>query len=409
LVYRGLTGLGGGSEEIYRYTTSLAHDTEILPYALRVLEAHVRHLAEKSVIPPDAAEATLKALSELRGVEPPREGYEDVWEWIEEELEKRTGGLSRWVWIGRSRNDHVSAALRLLAADRLRELVDAVNAFIRAAEELKAREGDALIPLHTHRQPSQVGTLSCLVDAWIEGASTVKKLAEAVLPLVERSPLGAAAGAGTLAPLEPERLAGLAGLGEPLASSLYAAGSRLDVSAAAAVAALAATEASRAAGDLILYSSPYVAVLRLPDAHVATSSIMPHKRNPATMEVLVARAKRAQACLAAALSIQAGLPSGYSLDLQEANPCIYTVLRDAVEAYRILASAVEGVQVDRGRALELLRRYAPWSAEEAERRALEEGKPLREAYAEVAASLGEIRGGSPEWPVKARRTGCRLP
>ncbi len=408
MVYRSIAGLSGGSEEIYRYTTSLDHDVEILPYALRVIEAHVRHLREKRVIPEEAAEATLKALRELGEAEPPREGYEDVWEWIEDELERRTRGLSRWIWIGRSRNDHVSAALRLLAADRLRQLVQAIDSFLAAAGKLKEREGDALIPLHTHRQPSQIGTLACLADSWIEGAVTVRRLAESVLPIVERSPLGAGAGAGTIAPLDPWRLAGLAGLGEPLVSSVYAAGSRLDVSAAAAVAVLAITEASRAAGDLILYSNPYVGVLILPESHVATSSIMPHKRNPATMEVLVARAKRAQACLAALLSIQAGLPSGYSLDLQEANPCLYLVLRDAVEAYRILASALEGLRVDRGRAMELLRRYAPWSAEEAERRALEEGKPLREAYAEVARSLEEVRGRSPEWAVRARRTGCRI-
>ncbi len=407
MVYRGIAGLGGGSEEIYRYTTSLDHDVEILPYALRVLEAHVRHLAEKRVIPVSAAEATLRALEELKNVEPPREGYEDVWEWIEEELDRRTRGLSRWIWIGRSRNDHVSAALRMLAADRLRQLIEAIDEFLAAAGSLKAREGSVLIPLHTHRQPSQVGTLSCLIDSWIEGAVTVRRLAESVLPLVERSPLGASAGAGTLAPLDPWRLASLAGLGEPLVSSVYAAGSRLDVSAAASVAALALTEASRAAGDLILYSNPYVGILRLPDSHVATSSIMPHKRNPATMEVLVARAKRGQACLASILSIQAGLPSGYSLDLQEANPCLYLVLSDAVEAYKVLASAVEGVRVNRERALELLRLYTPWSAEEAERRALVEGKPLRDAYSEVASRLDEIAGMDPEWAVKARRTGCR--
>ena len=407
MAYRRIARLSGGGEEIYRYTTSLPHDHEILPYAIRVLEAHTLHLKERGIIPSDAADKVLETLRELREVEPPREGYEDVWEWIEDELEKLTGGASRWIWIGRSRNDHMSAALRLLAADRLKQLISAAGRLEEAAGKLARKYQGSPIPLHTHGIPSQVGSVACLADAWAEAARTISEMARSVLRLVERSPLGAGAGAGTLAPIDPEGLSRIAGLGKPLSSSVYAAGSRLDVSAAAAAAALALAEASRIAGDLILYSSPYVGIFRLPDSHVATSSIMPHKRNPATMEVLIARAKRAAGCLAGILSIQAGLPSGYSLDLQEANPCIYEVLRDAAESLYILADSIENLEVDEDKALETLERFSPWSAEEAERRSLEEGKPLRETYAQVAKNLESLKGMDPKWPLRLRKTGCR--
>jgi argininosuccinate lyase len=48
-------------------------------------------------------------------------GYEDVFEALEDWLASRTGEASVYIWVGRSRNDHVSAALRLYAADGIAE------------------------------------------------------------------------------------------------------------------------------------------------------------------------------------------------------------------------------------------------------------------------------------------------
>ncbi|TRM79721.1 hypothetical protein DJ531_13340 [Sulfolobus sp. A20-N-F6] len=41
---------------------------------------------------------------------------------------------------------------------------------------------------------------------------------------------------------------------------------------------------SRIAEDMVIYSSNKI--VTLPETHVATSSLMPQKRNPVTMEIL---------------------------------------------------------------------------------------------------------------------------
>ncbi len=407
MAYRTLTGIGGSpSDPVYTYASSLHHDIHIKPYVLRILKAHTLHLAEKKIIPGEAAEKVLEALNRLEEEEPPPQGYEDIYEWIEARLEELAGRNAKYIWIGRSRNDHVAAALRLYTRDRLRDTIRWIGEAIGALEKLQREYKGVIIPLHTHRQPSQIGTVDCLIAAWIEGLERSRAILEHAISMLSQGPLGSGAGAGTVAPIDAVELNVLAGFTGALQTSVYATGSRLDLAYAADAAAVFMAEASRIAGDLILYSSPYVGVVELPPAHVATSSIMPHKRNPATMEVLLGKTHVVVSCAAAYKHIYTGLPSGYSLDLQEGNPCLYTVLETTVQTARILADLLPGLRVDVERARELVEKYPIWSAEAAEMMALEEGTPLREAYARVAE---EIRRGagrlSPEEVLGKRRRG----
>ncbi len=414
--YREITGIHGG-DLVYRYTSSIEHDKAIEKQVAFILAAHLAHLYEKDLVPRSAVCRLAPVLLEMiKKGNYIKEGYEDVFEAAEAHLEERAGEAAKFLWLGRSRNDHVSAALRLHAAEKLLELLDGLLAARRALLGLASRQGGTPIILHTHQQPSQVGTVACLVLSWEEALSSITRLALTVLELVTRSPLGASAGAGTLAPLNPERLSELVGLGSVLPAP-YASGSRLDVVMTILVSSLLLAEASRIAGDLIQYSSPYLGALKIPDEHVATSSAMPHKRNPVTLEVLRARAAKVAGYAAGALTIMHGLPYIYNLDLQEANPLLYASLRDAIEAARILADVFEKMSFDEDKLRQLIWEYAPVSVELAELLALRESKAFREAYAEVAEFLRkrplsklaeELLG--PNWVekiIELRRTGCK--
>ena len=417
--YREAVGLSGDSAIVYEYTSSIGHDDEIYTYVVYILIAHTLHLYRRKLIPRRAACLTLRALLEALEKKPDellRPGYEDVFEALEDWLAQKTGGESAYIWIGRSRNDHVSAALRLYTISKIVDILYwLLQARLRLIELAEKHSGIPVL-FHTHQQPSQLASLDCLLLAWEEALASAYKLLYSTIGLVDRSPLGASAGAGTLAPIDPEELARLTGFSSVLGSSLYATGSRLDVTAAALAAAALLAEASRIAEDLILLSSPYVSAARIPESHVATSSIMPHKRNPVTLEVLRARAARAAGLAAGLLAIQKGLPYGYNLDLQEANPLLYMILRDAAESSRILADLFSSLEFNVEKLGELAESYTAWGAELAELLALRTGKPLREAYREVAirlrdGSIGEIfrKLGvtSPSELTSMRHTGCK--
>ncbi len=408
--YRSIVGIneGDASDLVYTYSSSLAHDRYIKHYVLEILKAHTLHLASKSIIPPTVAEKVVEALGILEDEPLPSSGYEDVFEWVEDKLEEITGGESRWIWIGRSRNDHVSAALRLYTRDKLEESISLTGKILEAINKLALEENsETLIPLFTHRIPSQIGTIGCLLEAWKQAVETGKTLLQAAHNLVNRGPLGAGAGAGTLASIDPGELNASLGFRETLKSTIYAAGSRMDLAAAVDAASLILAELARIAADIITYQSPPYNIMSLPARHIATSSIMPHKKNPVTLEALIGKAKRVIGCSAAFKSIMAGLPSGYSLDLQEANPCLYEAMETLTSSLAVMADVLEGLRIDVRRAEEAALETGAWSAELAEYMSLREGIPLREAYKLALKQLGKIE--NPRELLAHRKTGCKVP
>jgi len=58
--------IGGSSDVVSGYTSSVQDDAEIAEEVVEVMRAHVAHLAEAGLIPRGDGEALLKALGEAR-------------------------------------------------------------------------------------------------------------------------------------------------------------------------------------------------------------------------------------------------------------------------------------------------------------------------------------------------------
>jgi argininosuccinate lyase len=113
---------------------------------------------------------------------------------------------------------------------------------------------------------------------------------------------------------------------------------------------------------------------------------MPQKRNPDVFELIRGRSATAQGCLAEALGVCAKLPSGYHRDLQLLKFPLFRGIDLALATLAILPPAIAAMQFNRA-ALQL--DPAIHAAEEANRLAVREGIPFREAYRRVAAKLKE--------------------
>ncbi len=135
---------------------------------------------------------------------------------------------------------------------------------------------------------------------------------------------------------------------------------------------------------MLLYTTAEFGFITLPDAFTTGSSIMPQKRNPDVFELIRGRAASAQACLAEALAVCAKLPSGYSRDLQLLKLPLFRGVDLALATLAILPPAIAAMRFNPA-AIRL--DPAINAAEEANRLAVREGIPFREAYRRVAAQL----------------------
>ena len=321
------------------FLSSLAADERIFAADLAVDRAHVVMLAEQGIVEEADAAAILGALAEIE-----RAGHgalpdgEDVHAAIETAVVDRVGDRGGRMHTARSRNDEVAACIRY----RLRtDVLDAAEATVEAREvlaDVAADHVETVRPGYTHLQPAQPTTVGHHLASYESAlARDTAQLLDAY-GRINRSPLGAAAFAGTPFDVDRERTADLLGFDGLVRNSMDAASARdFLVETTAAVAALSTT-LSGLAEDLVVGAS--AGHVELDDDYASTSSIMPQKKNPDTMELVRATAGDAAAGLNGLLSTLKGLPRAYNRDLQRAHGHAFEAVDAVCEATEVAAGAV---------------------------------------------------------------------
>jgi argininosuccinate lyase len=107
------------------------------------------------------------------------------------------------------------------------------------------------------------------------------------------------------------------GFARPMANSLDAVSDRDFVLEALSACAITAVHLSRFAEEIVIWSSPLVGFVQLPDWLTTGSSIMPQKRNPDAAELVRAKSGRITGALLGLLMVMKGLPLAYQKDMQE--------------------------------------------------------------------------------------------
>ncbi len=321
------------------FLSSLAADAAIFEADLAVDRAHVVMLAEQGIIGEEVAGEILAALAEVEAA-----GHadlpdgEDVHEAIETAVIERVGPDGGRMHTARSRNDEVAACIRY----RLRgDVLAAIEATIALRESLAAvatEHVETLMPGYTHLQPAQPTTVGHYLASY-EGAIArdTGRLLDAY-DRINRSPLGAAAFAGTPFDVDRDRTAELLGFDGTVRNSMDASSARDFLAETANAFATLATTLSGLAEDLILFANK--GYLTLSDDYSSTSSIMPQKKNPDTLELTRGVAGDAIGEATGTLSLLKGLPRAYNRDLQRAHAGVFEIAGDVTEATGIAAGAV---------------------------------------------------------------------
>jgi argininosuccinate lyase len=109
-----------------------------------------------------------------------------------------------------------------------------------------------------------------------------------------------------------------------------------------AAASIASVHLSRLAEEIIIWTSPLTALVKLSDKFTTGSSIMPQKRNPDAAELVRAKTGRIVGSLSALLIVMKGLPLAYAKDMQEDKEGVM----DALSALSLSIAAMAGMIAD---------------------------------------------------------------
>jgi argininosuccinate lyase len=379
-------------------------DQRLLVHDLAASRAHVRGLGRIGALTDDevgALEGAIDALSQLaaRGELSITPEDEDGHTAIENALVETLGELGKKVHLGRSRNDQVLVALRLYERDALDELMAAARDGATAMLELAQTEQMTPMPGYTHLQPAMPSSVGLWAASFVEQIADALDLLSAVRALVNRSPLGTAAGYGVNLPLDRDGVARELGFSALIVNPMAAQASRgsLEVAILSAAWQLMAP-VRRFAWDVSLFTTHEFGFVTLDRSLTTGSSIMPQKRNPDVVELMRASASVVQGAVVELMSALS-LPSGYHRDLQLTKAPLLRGLDEALAAMNIMPRVVRGMSLDKARM-----RAAITQDSFATDRAVElakQGVPFRDAYKEVAAKLASL-SGDPDASLRER-------
>lgn len=369
-------------------------DLSLLPFDAEASAAHARMLGETGLLLEAEARALvaqLKALKEaaLKGQLVILPEQEDGHTALEAALTEALGETGKRVHLGRSRNDQVITALRLLMRDQLLVLAGSAAALARSFLDLASKHEKTPLPGYTHLRRAMPSTWGQWGAAFAEGLIEELEALPGLWQRLDKCPLGAAAGFGVPLPLDRARTAELLAFSKVQNSPIDTMNSRgrHELAILAWITSVAGT-LEKALWDLSLYSTEEFGFVKLPDAFTTGSSIMPQKRNPDVVELARARCRELRGLAALVTQLAGGLPSSYHRDHQFLKKPFLEALVKGRELLDVCTHLLPGVQI-REEACRTACTDDLYAAQEAYRLVAEQGLPFRDAYKAVAAQIQE--------------------
>ena len=338
-----------------RLSSSLEVDLPLAGHDVDASRIHVGELARLGLVSEGDAQRLTAALDDVRerlnaGTFDWRPEHEDIHMNVEAAVIEAVGPeLGGMLQAGRSRNDEIVTDERRWLAAAVGELIDAVR---RLQEVVLARaegEADAILPAHTHTQPAQPVLLAHHLLAYVEMLERDAGRLTDAAARADRSPAGSGAVAGSGLPLDRHRVAAALGFAGVTDNSIDAVADRDYALESVAALTILLGHLSRLAGELVLWSTPYVGFARLDDAFSSGSSMLPNKRNPDSAELVRARAARVEGDLVVICSLVRGLPLAYHRDLQETRRAMFDAVDSARLCLEVMRGVLESLSFDRGR------------------------------------------------------------
>jgi len=314
------------------------------------------------------------------------EGVEDVHSQVELLLTKKLGDVGKKIHSGRSRNDQVLVDVKLFLRSEIERVTKNIQPLfellITKSEEHKGK----FLPGYTHLQLAMPSSFGLWFGAYAESLVDDVLLLEAAYRLVNKNPLGSAAGYGSSFPLNRKLTTELLGFDDLNYNVVYAQMGRgkAERIVAQAISSVAATLA-KLAMDACLYLNQNFAFISFPDELTTGSSIMPHKKNPDVFELIRAKCNQLQALPNEIVLLTTNLPSGYHRDLQLLKETLFpafTVLNDCIRLTALMLSKIEV----KSSILEDEKYKFLFSVEEVNKLVLQ-GVPFRDAYKKIGQEI----------------------
>lgn len=310
------------NEIALKFSSSIDVDGKLYIEDIDGSKAHVLMLMKKKIVSTKDGKAILKSLEEIRKeISSGKLKFdwqkEDIHSLIEERLVEKIGERGKRLHTARSRNDQVALDEQLYMRKEITQLIKLTKTLqktlLKKAEQYKS----TIVPGYTHLQRAQPILFSHHLLAYVSMLGRDVERLNDCMTRANKSPLGAAALAGTTLPIDREYSAKLLGMNGVVENSLDAVSSRDVMIELISSCSIIMMHLSRLSEELVLWSSQEFSFAVFDDSFSTGSSLMPQKKNPDVAELIRGKVGRVYGSLFGLLTVMKALPLAYNRDMQE--------------------------------------------------------------------------------------------
>lgn len=369
----------------------LDFDDRLAKYDVLGSIAHVKMLAEVGLIRLDEEQAIVSVLEEVlseieKGNFEIDKTAEDIHSQIETILIEKLGETGKKIHTARSRNDQVLTDIKLYLLDEIREITERTDSFFQILKDKANQHKNVLLPGYTHLQVAMPSSFGLWFGAYAESLVDDLELLFATKNIINKNPLGSAAGYGSSFPIDRESTTYKLDFRTLNYNVVYAQMTRgkSEKLLANSLSVLAGT-LSKFSYDVCLYLSQNFDFISFPKEFTTGSSIMPHKKNPDIFELVRARCNRIQSLPNELILLTNNLPSGYHRDLQLTKEILFPAIDSLKECLEILIYTLPNIEV-RDNILEDEKYKYIFSVEKINEE-VKNGKSFRDAYIQIGQEI----------------------
>ncbi|MCG2614676.1 argininosuccinate lyase [Terrimonas sp. NA20] len=315
-----------------------------------------------------------------------QDDVEDIHSQVELLLTQALGDTGKKIHSARSRNDQVLVDVKLFLRGELESLVASVHSLFELLQTQSEKYKDHLFPGYTHLQlamPSSFGLwFGAYAESLVDDLNTVK----AAYEVVNKNPLGSAAGYGSSFPINRTLTTQLLGFRDLNYNVVYAQMGRgkAERIVAQSMANIADTLA-KLSMDACLYLNQNFDFISFPAELTTGSSIMPHKKNPDVFELIRSHCNRIKALPNEITMMTTNLPSGYHRDLQLLKEHLFPAFKTLKDCIEMAGLMLSNIEVKKDIVKDEKYKFI-FSVEEVNKLVLQ-GVPFRDAYKQIGLDI----------------------
>lgn len=313
-------------------------------------------------------------------------GVEDVHSQVELLLTQKLGDIGKKIHSARSRNDQVLVDIKLFMRAEITKLTVSIQSFFTLLQTKSETHKADLLPGYTHLQLAMPSSFGLWFGAYAESLVDDMTMLQAAYKIVNKNPLGSAAGYGSSFPINRTRTTDLLGFDTLNYNVVYAQMGRGKAERVTAMAmANVADTLARLSMDACLFLNQNFSFIQFPESLTTGSSIMPHKKNPDVFELIRSYCNRIKALPNEIMMMTTNLPSGYHRDLQLLKEHLFPAFAELNHCIEMASLMIEHMEVKK----ELLNdpKYQFLFSVEEVNKLVHNGMPFRDAYKKIGLDI----------------------